>query len=724
MKQVLFSKSNDPPSASDTEYNSLQGFTFFSTIESDYEALIPTAGTISKLRIKLASAPGAGKSLTFTLRKNGVDQTLTVTIADTAISGNDTIHEVSVAAGDKVCIKCTPSGTPTTSAIMWTALFEGTTSKESIQLIRPYYAVSNIDTRYFCIGRGINIYSTTENIRISVIPTGGNLKKLYVELASAPDPGGSDGYIITLRKNGLSQALTVTITGDNTTGNDTANSVAVSAGDTICLKVTPTGTPAAEPKINYGLVFEATTDGESPVLNGSTNNLDAATTEYNLLAPYYSFAWTATEADVKCSAQECILKNFYVKLDDSPGTDKSYTFTLRKNGADTALTCTVADAATTANDTIYDVTISDDDELNVKVVPTGTPTVRDALCWSFVCYVTLEEDKSASDALKFMGTSLIAQDDFDNLSLLDIKYIIEALRKVDEAFTVNDLPLAAKNLAQVMDSLAQIDLMKAIAFASLDSASFNDSALVKQLFEVLDILTLNDTQYSPAAMLSSFDTNTLSDFIATRILAMQDNFSFSNVGALSTLLSRYENLQMQNMVSLEKILTTEVAALSDITTQSALLSSQDTLLLNEILILQSLIKTSLVLQAIDNSFERFRGRIVTKLKLFFGEELHLRIYFDQPRTRGEEGVFQRPEIVKVNCDCKSNGEFITPTSVEITISDPMGVEIVDSMVAESPGVYNYDYITEDAILGKYEVSVKAIYGTAETVERKTFWVKH
>jgi hypothetical protein len=60
------------------------------------------AGTIKNFYVNLGSAPGVGKTLTITFRKNGVDQAVTVSISDANTSASDTTHSFSFAAGDLV----------------------------------------------------------------------------------------------------------------------------------------------------------------------------------------------------------------------------------------------------------------------------------------------------------------------------------------------------------------------------------------------------------------------------------------------------------------------------------------------------------------------------------------------------------------------------------------------------------------------------------------------
>ncbi|MDO8716099.1 MAG: hypothetical protein Q7J73_04755, partial [Dehalococcoidales bacterium] len=67
------------------------------------------------------------------------------------------------------------------------------------------------------------------------------------------------------------------------------------------------------------------------------------------------------------------MQKLRVQLDAAPGTGKSYVITFRKELADTALTCTVSDLATSCSDLTHTATIVAGDRLDLSVTPSGTP---------------------------------------------------------------------------------------------------------------------------------------------------------------------------------------------------------------------------------------------------------------------------------------------------------------------------------------------------------------
>ena len=85
------------------------GFSNFNTSEDVREIIIPdgVSGVISNLVITTANAQPASGTAVLTVRKNRVDQAITLTLAINAVAGTykDTTHSFSVTGGDKLSIK-------------------------------------------------------------------------------------------------------------------------------------------------------------------------------------------------------------------------------------------------------------------------------------------------------------------------------------------------------------------------------------------------------------------------------------------------------------------------------------------------------------------------------------------------------------------------------------------------------------------------------------------
>jgi hypothetical protein len=78
------------------------------TTEPITQFAVPQPCTIKSLRVLAGTAPGAGHTSVFTLRKGGASQSLTVTLAGAAgFSGSDLIHAVPYTGGDTVSMLLT-----------------------------------------------------------------------------------------------------------------------------------------------------------------------------------------------------------------------------------------------------------------------------------------------------------------------------------------------------------------------------------------------------------------------------------------------------------------------------------------------------------------------------------------------------------------------------------------------------------------------------------------
>ncbi len=82
---------------------------------------------------------------------------------------------------------------------------------------------------------------------------------------------------------------------------------------------------------------------------------------------------SATEASVQSKVNAATtFSNFGANLSVALGAANSVALTIRKNAADTTVTCTVADPATTCSDTTHSFTSAAGDTIDVKAIFTGT----------------------------------------------------------------------------------------------------------------------------------------------------------------------------------------------------------------------------------------------------------------------------------------------------------------------------------------------------------------
>lgn len=224
-----------------TNYISLQGGGL-DAVAANVEITFPTAGTIKNMYVVLNGAPTAGKNFAFTLVQAGSPTTLTVTIADTATTGNDVTHSVPVAAGDKLYIQCVPTGTPTARSANIGVEFDPAINGESVQCFGSGTALSTTVARVMSVN-GMTAPSATDSLRTGQTQTC-VIRNMYVALSAAP--GAAKTYVLQVSVNGAPGNPTVSITGAaSQSGNDLTNSVNVNLGDLVNYRVVPTGTPTA-----------------------------------------------------------------------------------------------------------------------------------------------------------------------------------------------------------------------------------------------------------------------------------------------------------------------------------------------------------------------------------------------------------------------------------------------------------------------------------------------
>jgi len=389
VKQVLCARSVVAPLNSSTTYaNPAQSLAFSGT------ASISTApwaadGTLSNLIVSLGTAPGSGKSWTFTIVINGSDTAITVTISDAATTARDTTHTASIAPGDTIALKSVPSGTPSalgTSGVRTALEFDGTNAAESGYAVAGN-AIHIVSTRYNGLFQG-DEWNATASLIHNVAAAAGTVTDLYAVLSAAP--GATKSVDFAIYKNGTKQDgsggtvdTRLSIANAATTGS-VSFSLSVAAGDTLYVEAVPVNAPGP-PNASIGCAFTATTDGESQVCGVFFGNpfTGGGQWTYPLTNARTSFVDT-TEANLEFIAGVTAfdLNKLYVVLNGTPGSGKSYTFSMRKNSSSPGgeQSAAVTDLNTTANDATGSVSLADGDTFAMQVIPSGGPTSRQ---WSF-----------------------------------------------------------------------------------------------------------------------------------------------------------------------------------------------------------------------------------------------------------------------------------------------------------------------------------------------------
>ncbi len=396
MDQVWFGTRGTSISNTATRFNSVIGGLGWAASEPQSTMVCPSAGTIKTLKVELETAPGSGKSWAFTLMVDGVASTLTVTIADSAVSGSDLVNQVSISAGQFMTLRSIPSGTPADTGPKFTMVFTGTTAKESVIMAAGGPTLNSAANEFapISIFSGFD-HSTTELDRQQMCAGSGTIKNLYVKLSA--DPGTDpDAYRFTVRLNGVSQTLTTTITANDTTGNDTVNSFTVSPGDLLSVLVEPLNTPSASPRCSISVTFVADTNGESLLLAGSDDDIHFSATEHFGIIGFPDDNWGVGEVTRRTILDTCVLRDLYVELENSPGAGNSYVFSTRilldsstdpnATYSDGNMSVTISGTDKTGNDTVNSDSLVPGESIVIQSLPDSLPTIGQAK-WGMVMFI-------------------------------------------------------------------------------------------------------------------------------------------------------------------------------------------------------------------------------------------------------------------------------------------------------------------------------------------------
>jgi hypothetical protein len=351
-------------------------------------------GTFRNARIEHATAPGVGRSYTYTLVHNGSDTAIVIAISGTATSGSDTTNTVAVSPGDTLHWKCVPSGTPTQSEQRSSIEFWGTNPGESGYA--SMLGVSSSQTwrgPIFSAGQwnvgngGVSNYE--------IVAADGVLTTLTYRLSSAP--GGAASMSFTVYKNNVIQDgsggsvnTVATISGGSTTGSWTG-SLPLAPGDEVYVEAVPSGGPATA-RCGFGVKFDATVDGESQCCALLFDDLQTTGGPY-FAPPHYAtsgFAWDATETNSDAAGPAGTTFELYdmrLRLSSTVSTGP-ITFTLRVSGANTALSVTLATGGQVGQDLTNVATITAGDEWDYQYALAGTPGTARLVSIGMVMYAT------------------------------------------------------------------------------------------------------------------------------------------------------------------------------------------------------------------------------------------------------------------------------------------------------------------------------------------------
>jgi len=199
-----------------------------------------------------------------------------------------------------------------------------------------------------------------------VVSVAGVFSGLRIRLSAAP--GTSKSYTFRLVKNGVNTDIVVVISGTDTTGIDSAHTASVVAGDYLWLSCTPSGTPDAA-DYSSSIVF---TGDSALVMGAPRNGTGSYDTNYVALMCASAYVTSSETIHRQVIPTNGTIGSLYVRTHAAITSGQTLTFTLRVNGVDSALTCTIPNSGQTANDTTHGVSVSAGDIVTLKMV--GTPS--------------------------------------------------------------------------------------------------------------------------------------------------------------------------------------------------------------------------------------------------------------------------------------------------------------------------------------------------------------
>lgn len=248
--QTLQSTTTATSPAASTRYCGIQDNAGLASSGASATQVMPTSGTFRNLYCALSGTIASG-NYTITLYKNGAPTSITATMDSSNQSASDTSNTVTFVEGDEFYYQILPSSPATARAIQFGLEFVPDTAGEGVLLGGSGFATltsAAVYNTWYCAGAAL--FNATESTR-QALALKHRATKLYVKLGTAP--GGVETRTVAYRVNGTNSALSVTITGANTTGSTTTN-VDVARLSLVDVEASASASAVAS-KVMYGIVY-------------------------------------------------------------------------------------------------------------------------------------------------------------------------------------------------------------------------------------------------------------------------------------------------------------------------------------------------------------------------------------------------------------------------------------------------------------------------------------
>lgn len=223
---TITSSINNPSSSSRNYINPTHGYIgagYNGTEASQTRFYSPGYFTITSLYARCKTAPGAGKSYTYSIYKNGSREASSdILISGTATTGSVTGLNISLSPNDYISLSSLPSGTPTfPSHTNFTMEVVPQVIGESFIASAPQTVVGTADTYFPGTYPGLT-GTATEADHLLICPPGLTMwmKNFYVTTAAPGTAGSGKTKTFRIRKNSANANNSILITDTETTGSD------------------------------------------------------------------------------------------------------------------------------------------------------------------------------------------------------------------------------------------------------------------------------------------------------------------------------------------------------------------------------------------------------------------------------------------------------------------------------------------------------------------------
>lgn len=450
------------------------------------QEVMPINGILRNLYVKMAAAD-ATFSRTFTVYRNGVATSLSVTLAAGVTSGSDLnqAHNVPFAKGDVISLVTSAGGTTVSTGIISWSLAASTAANTSMILSSSGAAIGTTLPVYIA-PQGTNFDATAIGNAEVVCPTDGTIRNAYAVLNTAI--AGGTNYTFTLYKNGSPTSLAITINTATTKGYDLTNSVSVAAGDRLCWVASTSAVPASK-MVFISAEFDPTYNGESIHMFGGATAQTNSAVRYQTLAEGGN-TYNTTEANRQAISQPAAWKKLFVYEQTSIATG-SWAYIPMIQGAAHGPTVTIS-SGQTGNDTSTIYSCNGGDSISMRITPTSTPT-GSVVEWGIVSAMAVAYSAAPSDSATASDASSkqVGKPASDSATTSEAAVKSVGKASVDSVTTSE---AAVKSVGKfISDSSVPTDsVSKSSAKSVSDSASASDQAAKQIGKEASDSASTND----------------------------------------------------------------------------------------------------------------------------------------------------------------------------------------------------------------------------------------